>query len=162
MSLAIAAPPYALQFRQVQKAERERDFDPVVVRAREVSSRSRRGWMKNKDLAIHCSYRDCRWRVCGSCLVNRGFSGDHVLALQVELATRCFPWGKIDGVLGPASCKALVIFQRLDHLVPDGMVDKRTRMALGIQSPLEVTQNTSVTSAPLFAQLRPAGDRYNV
>lgn len=53
-------------------------------------------------------------------------------ALQVALRAKGLYTGSIDGVAGPQTKRAVVTFQRRQQLVPDGLVGRQTRLALGV------------------------------
>jgi hypothetical protein len=58
--------------------------------------------------------------------------GAKVKALQQALVAKgVFP-GKVDSIFGPLTSAAVVSFQALEGLVPDGMVGDETRTALGL------------------------------
>jgi Putative peptidoglycan binding domain len=59
--------------------------------------------------------------------------GDHgaqVTTLQRALASLGFSPGKVDGVYGPATQRAVERFQRSEHLTPDGVLGPKTLRAL--------------------------------
>lgn len=58
-------------------------------------------------------------------------SSQSVAALQVALRARGLYAGQVDGVAGPLTRKAIVIFQQRHALPASGRVGKRTRRALG-------------------------------
>jgi peptidoglycan hydrolase-like protein with peptidoglycan-binding domain len=62
-----------------------------------------------------------------------GVGSPQVAAVQVALRARHLYSGTVDGVLGPATAKAVSALQRRAGLVPDGMVGPRT---LGVLGPL--------------------------
>ena len=54
-----------------------------------------------------------------------------IAALQVELMARQLYFGAVDGVKGPATSRALRVFQRRAGLRPDGSLGRQTRAAFG-------------------------------
>jgi hypothetical protein len=54
-----------------------------------------------------------------------------IAAMQVALQARGFYPGTIDGLKGPGTTAALMVFQRRAGLPPNGIVDAATRRALG-------------------------------
>jgi hypothetical protein len=68
--------------------------------------------------------------VLGSRPLTRGATGWDVAALQFLLAWHGFPSGKIDGVLGEQTERALSRFQRWAGLEPDGVAGATTYAAL--------------------------------
>ena len=55
----------------------------------------------------------------------------HVAGLQVALRAHGVYQGEIDGIAGPQTRRAVIVFQRRKGLVPDGRAGPRTRAALG-------------------------------
>jgi membrane-bound lytic murein transglycosylase B len=56
-----------------------------------------------------------------------------VIAVQTRLSERGFDVGEQDGVLGPATRKAIQAFQHSAGLVPDGQIDAEVMSKLGVE-----------------------------
>ncbi len=54
--------------------------------------------------------------------------------MQIVLKERGFYRGEPDGVLGPATTQALIVFQRREGLQANGHIDTRTVTALGVSN----------------------------
>ena len=65
-------------------------------------------------------------------LVNLG--PDEIRQVQIVLKERGFYRGEPDGVLGPATTQALIVFQRREGLQANGRIDTRTVTALGVSN----------------------------
>jgi peptidoglycan hydrolase-like protein with peptidoglycan-binding domain len=61
--------------------------------------------------------------------------GEKVKEIQRALRDAGFIPGRIDGEFGPLTQAAVVAFQQVKRLVPDGEVGPRTARALGITLP---------------------------
>ena len=59
-------------------------------------------------------------------------SRDELRQVQMALKEKGFYLGKIDGVMGPATRRALIAFQRQQGLEPTGRIDQPSIAALGI------------------------------
>ena len=68
----------------------------------------------------------------GGDLVNLG--PDEIRQVQIVLKERGFYRGEPDGVLGPATTQALIVFQRREGLQANGRIDTRTVTALGVSN----------------------------
>lgn len=73
----------------------------------------------NPDLAIKLSPVPTR-------TLRQGTSGEDVKRWQSFLAARGIPVGKIDGIFGPNTSDATVVFQQANGLVPDGIAGPKT------------------------------------
>ena len=62
--------------------------------------------------------------------LKEGSNGDAVAKLQQRLKTLGFDFGEIDGVFGPKTKATVIKFQRINSLVPDGIVGFETESAL--------------------------------
>jgi hypothetical protein len=82
----------------------------------------------------------------GGDLVNLG--PDEIRQVQIVLKERGFYRGEPDGVLGPATTQALIVFQRREGLQANGRIDTRTVTALGVsnRSGQQGNQNEPATS----------------
>ena len=65
-------------------------------------------------------------------LVNLG--PDEIRQVQIVLKERGLHRGEPDGVLGPATTQALIVFQRREGLQANGRIDTRTVTALGMSN----------------------------
>jgi putative peptidoglycan binding protein/uncharacterized protein DUF1236 len=65
-------------------------------------------------------------------LVNLG--PDEIRQVQIVLKERGFYRGEPDGVLGPATTQALIVFHRREGLQANGRIDTRTVTALGVSN----------------------------
>ncbi|HWQ43996.1 MAG TPA: peptidoglycan-binding protein [Desulfosporosinus sp.] len=65
-------------------------------------------------------------------VLREGASGAAVKKLQKSLLAAGFNPGKIDGVFGSQTKKAVLSFQKSKHLVQDGIVGRNTWIALGV------------------------------
>ena len=65
-------------------------------------------------------------------LVNLG--PDEIRQVQIVLKEKGFYRGEPDGVLGPATTQALIVFQRREGLQANGRIDTRTVTALGVSN----------------------------
>lgn len=63
-----------------------------------------------------------------------GSAGDEVKRLQSILNQRISPSPNVsvDGLFGPATAAAVVVFQNANGLFPDSVVGPKTRQALGL------------------------------
>jgi hypothetical protein len=59
---------------------------------------------------------------------------DEIRQVQIVLKERGFYRGEPDGVLGPATTQALIVFQRREGLQANGRIDTRTVTALGVSN----------------------------
>src|SRR3954471_1133515 len=59
---------------------------------------------------------------------------DEIRQVQIVLKDRGFYRGEPDGVLGPATTQALIVFQRREGLQANGRIDTRTVTALGVSN----------------------------
>jgi hypothetical protein len=66
-------------------------------------------------------------------LVNLG--PDEIRQMQIVLKEKGFYRGEPDGLLGPATTQALIVFQRREGLQANGRIDTRTVTALGLSNP---------------------------
>lgn len=65
-------------------------------------------------------------------VLREGASGPAVKKLQMSLLAAGFNPGKIDGVFGPQTKKAVLSFQKSKNLAQDGIVGRNTWAALGV------------------------------
>ena len=63
-----------------------------------------------------------------------GSSGEEVKTLQTKLKRWGYCTGRIEGVFGSGTKKAVIAFQKKNGLTPDGIVGPATLKALGMQS----------------------------
>lgn len=66
----------------------------------------------------------------GARLLQPGSSGEDVRELQRRLVAAGFTPGKVDGLFGPRTRKAVIAFQKASRLAPDGVVGPATVAAL--------------------------------
>lgn len=72
--------------------------------------------------------------VSSNALSKQGSRGDEVIAIQTKLSESGYYSGKIDGIFGSGTKKALISFQKDNGLAADGIAGSKTLMALGITS----------------------------
>lgn len=72
----------------------------------------------------------------GNSNIRAGSSGDKVSAIQRTLEQLVYPVGKIDGIFGPVTQKAVFLYQRMNGLTPTGVVDAATLAALAAGKPM--------------------------
>lgn len=99
-------------------------FCPATLRAVH-EFQARRG-LRRIDLCDHDTWRalvEAGWRLGDRLLLltSPNLRGDDVVDLQTRLARLGFDPGRIDGILGPNTIRALVQFQRESGLDPDGV-----------------------------------------
>lgn len=73
--------------------------------------------------------------------LRQGFTGPEVVALQTELKNHNFDPGPLDGIFGQKTKLAVIAFQGMVHLTPDGVVGPATESALlsGTDEPGPIT-----------------------
>jgi peptidoglycan hydrolase-like protein with peptidoglycan-binding domain len=73
-------------------------------------------------------------------IVKQGAVGFEVMILQIRLnALGASPKLAVDGIFGPKTRRAVVMFQKRNHLVPDGVVGRHTRAAIHTLLDLQAT-----------------------
>ena len=69
---------------------------------------------------------DDRWIASGYPLTRQGSRGIYVLIAQDALNTLGLKTGGLDGIFGPITREAVIIFQKNNGLVQDGLIGQRT------------------------------------
>ena len=67
--------------------------------------------------------------------LSKGSTGQDVKTLQTKLKELGYLQGKVDGIFGSATKKAVKAFQKANKLTADGIVGPKTFAALGIEMP---------------------------
>jgi hypothetical protein len=81
----------------------------------------------------------------GSVAVGSGMSVQDIRQVQIMLIQKGFNVGEPDGVLGPRTREALIVFQRQQGFEATGQLDSRTMTALGVSGGRQ--QGTSTTGS---------------
>ena len=76
-------------------------------------------------------------------VLKQGNSGTNVKTLQQKLKNWGYYSGAVDGVFGPKTKAAVILFQKRNGLVADGIVGAKTLAALG----MSISSSTSSTSS---------------
>ncbi len=84
-------------------------------------------------------------------LLKRGSTGDQVAAVQRRLKQWGYYDGAIDGKFGPATEKAVKLFQKKNGLKVDGIIGDKTAAAIGISlSSSSSPKSTSSTGSDVY------------
>ncbi len=71
-------------------------------------------------------------------IYRRGMRGDMVAKIQSELAYEGLYYGRLDGIFGPETERAVILYQERHGLTPDGIAGPITLQKMGLsQSPIE-------------------------
>jgi len=97
----------------------------------------------------------------GDRVLRRGARGLDVAALQFSLAWHGFPSGRLDGVFGTHTKKAVRRFQRWARLRADGLVGPATVAALAQPDPVSPLRLAYPIDAPVGDPFGPRGARFH-
>lgn len=97
----------------------------------------------------------------GSRMLRAPASGWDAAVLQFMLATRGFPSGPFDGVLGPRTTAALIRFQGSRRLLADGIAGPATIGALRGSAPRVPIALRRPVAAPVTDRFGPRGGRFH-
>lgn len=81
-------------------------------------------------------------------LLKQGSRGNEVKTMQQKLKNWGYYTGKVDGIYGPQTRKAVEYFQRKNKLAVDGIAGKNTLAALGMNSGSSGTGSNTGTNKP--------------
>jgi peptidoglycan hydrolase-like protein with peptidoglycan-binding domain len=79
-------------------------------------------------------------------------SSDEIRRMQIVLKERGFDIGEPDGILGPKTHQALILFQQRNGLQATGRIDVRTTTALGISTTNGQQGNQATGQQPTTSQ----------
>ena len=88
-------------------------------------------------------------------VLKQGNSGTNVKTLQQKLKNWGYYTGAVDGVFGPKTKAAVILFQKRNGLAPDGIVGAKTLAALGmsLSSSSSTSSSYSNSDVNLLARL---------
>jgi peptidoglycan hydrolase-like protein with peptidoglycan-binding domain len=86
-------------------------------------------------------------------------TSDEIRQMQIVLRERGFDVGEPDGVFGPRTREALVLFQRRNGLQATGRIDVRTTTALGVHSSQQGNQGTGTQQSGQTGGRQPSGSQ---